>query len=904
MRSATIYSILIFLMLLAAACEDDAVPRDYPRVRTLPVTNITEEGAVFTAEIYEPGNVDITEHGFVWALSRPDVDQDNRVYLGTFTGTGEFSSEITTTFEPGITYKVSAFVRAGKYTVYGNAVEYTSLGSLGPEITGFFPERVLCGDTILITGKHFSWVKNLNRVIFNETFADICYSVTDTTILLAVPYSLTVPEQTLSVEVAGNRTTFIGKKLLVDVPVMEEINPSSANWGDTVEIKFRNLRPQDNVRIQFGSFLLSPVIAFDGQKLSFVVPWEAAQPENLLKIILSSGEFLAPSPYILLPPVIDSISPPQGVWSDTIQLYGSFNRNKESSTVRFGQFDAPIVYASRDTLIVKVPDNLNTAQADIVYTSRGLSSNPAEFKLDPPEIISVTPMSGCSGTYGIIKCRNLKYPFVSVWLNDTNIGWTALGGYNYEDTFLEYQIKGDFSGPAIFRVTVCGQSDIWDQPFMVTNPYVVSFSPHTGIPGDTINIIAENYTNSQSQLLFGDRMSVLSQNGSSFKVIFPDISLTAGPITAYSYLNGIASRIPSADVLVQMQPQITSVTPVVARYQDEITVRGANFSLIKELNHLTVGGINATITSCTRDELKFTMPMLPAASYEIGLQIGGYKLTAEQHVTALSAWERLPNLPFNNRQSFVMDFDGDVIVAASPEYQSTVTERSIYRYNSETRIFTPTGNSISCIATYFGLVVKGDKAYISRSNGTLPPVLDVFDKNTLTLSKVSDLPVSGGYSYWLMDGDSILLAGLGTTHWKFNPLTGNWTRLNDLPGQTDQGHVFTINGRNFLIAPQSKLYEYNAGEDTWVQKNWTSFPWIYISFCETVVCNNKAYVCFGSVSASIVAYDPVTDSWEKINNILFPAPRELILAFSLGGTLYLGGGQNYYDFWSFNTLWE
>lgn len=363
--------------------------------------------------------------------------------------------------------------------------------------------------------------------------------------------------------------------------------------------------------------------------------------------------------------------------------------------------------------------------------------------------------------------------------------------------------------------------------------------------------------------------------------------------------------IPSEDNLVQPQPVISSVAPVNARYQDEITVRGANFSLVKEFNHLSINGIEVDLTTCSRDELKFTMPLLPAGSYEIELQVGGYNVTAGQQISCLSAWERLPDLPFNNNESFVMNFNGDILVAASPDYQSTVIDRNIYRYDPDTRRFNPLGSKVSCIATYSGLVVKGDKAYISRFNSTLPPVLDVFDRNTLALSKVSDLPASGGYSYWLMDGDSILLAGLGTSHWKFNPVSGIWTRLNDLPGQTNQGHVFTINGRNFIITPQARLYEYNANADSWVQKSWPSFSWFYHEHSETVVCNNKAYVCFGYVgSTQIAVYEPATDTWERVNDIVFPVPRENVLAFSLEGKLFLGGGNNYLDFWSFDTSWE
>ncbi len=627
MRVIPVSIIIMALLLLVAGCEDEPVQRNYPRVKTLEVTNITSEGALFVADIYEPGDGEISEHGFVWALSRPGLEYDNRIMLGSRSGTGEFTAEVRSTLSEGLIYQVAAFVRSGEYTVYGNTVEFQSLGSLGPVITGFSPDRVLCGDTILVRGKSFSWVKASNKVIFNETFADICSPVTDTTILVVVPFSLKVPEQTLSVEVAGNRTTFTGRKLMVDLPIMEEINPASAHWGDTVEITIKNLRPQNQLNIKFGSIVLLPVIPFDGQKVSFVVPWAASSSENQLKIMVPGGEFPSQSPFILLPPVIDSISPSQAIWSNDILLFGSFNKLRENSTVRFGQHDAHIVYANKDTLMVTVPDNLDISPADVVYSFRDLSSAPVPFSLSPPEIVSVTPMSGSVGTIVTIECKNIKYPFVSLWLNDVEIGWDALGGYTYDETYIECRIKGSFNGPAFFRVTACGQSDTWDQPFMVRNPYIVSFTPHTAIPGDTITIVAEDFIDDYSSFCFdlytSYDMPIVSRSGNVFKAVYPDCDHTNGPVYARCSNNWATSMIPSEDPLVQPQPVISSVSPVTAGYQDEITVRGANFSRVKEYNHLSINGIEVDITACSRDELKFRMPFLPAGSYKIDLQVGG-----------------------------------------------------------------------------------------------------------------------------------------------------------------------------------------------------------------------------------------------------------------------------------------
>ena len=141
MRFSSVNVIILLLLLLVAGCEDEPVKRDYPRVRTHEVTGITSEGALFEAEVTETGSGVISEHGFVWDLNNPGLEDDNRVFLGPLSGACQFTTEIRSTLSEGITYKVTAFVKSGDYTVYGNTVEFKSMGSLGPVITGFSPDE-------------------------------------------------------------------------------------------------------------------------------------------------------------------------------------------------------------------------------------------------------------------------------------------------------------------------------------------------------------------------------------------------------------------------------------------------------------------------------------------------------------------------------------------------------------------------------------------------------------------------------------------------------------------------------------------------------------------------------------------------------------------------------------------
>src|SRR5690606_25412776 len=160
--------------------------------------------------------------------------------------------DISSALTEGATYKVTAFVKSGEHTVYGNNVEFRSLGSIGPVITGFSPERVILGDTVTITGNNFSFVSTSNTVRFNEEKVVLCNPVTDTLLKVIVPYSLSAPQNVISVEVSGNRTNYTAGTLIVDLPMIESFIPESARWGDTVEIFILNLRPADYLNFYMG----------------------------------------------------------------------------------------------------------------------------------------------------------------------------------------------------------------------------------------------------------------------------------------------------------------------------------------------------------------------------------------------------------------------------------------------------------------------------------------------------------------------------------------------------------------------------------------------------------------------------------------------------------------------------
>jgi hypothetical protein len=233
---------IIFALLVSAVlfvfvkCEDEqSVPREYPRVTGMVVTNVSENGAAFMADLYSAGTETLIEHGFVWSKwsGSKDLHNYDRIYLGV-PHTGKFQAEVRATFKKNETYFVRPFIVTEDKVVYGPEVSFVSLGSEGPVITRFEPASGSWNDTLRIFGRNFSWVQN--EVTLNDV---ICGQVrsTDTSIVALISQDVITIDNNVSVSINGNKFTYNTRKFTLVPPLISDFYPKQAFWGDTITIK-------------------------------------------------------------------------------------------------------------------------------------------------------------------------------------------------------------------------------------------------------------------------------------------------------------------------------------------------------------------------------------------------------------------------------------------------------------------------------------------------------------------------------------------------------------------------------------------------------------------------------------------------------------------------------------------
>lgn len=121
MKIALRYILLLSILALLVQCNNDEVTsRVFPRLKTLPVTEITEEGVRFNAEFIFRGDFEIQRYGFAWGeRSDPGIHGDSLAVRTDNIQTNTFSEVIDSDLKVGETYHVRAFVETADFIVYG-----------------------------------------------------------------------------------------------------------------------------------------------------------------------------------------------------------------------------------------------------------------------------------------------------------------------------------------------------------------------------------------------------------------------------------------------------------------------------------------------------------------------------------------------------------------------------------------------------------------------------------------------------------------------------------------------------------------------------------------------------------------------------------------------------------------
>jgi hypothetical protein len=274
-------SILLFFVISACTNKDEE-QRLFPKVKTLDVSNITDEGVVFNGFIDGEFNCnDIIDHGFYYGDPNEKVIRDlARVSLGKLeTNSGTFYAQVSNDLIKDQTYTVIAYIELSDKTIYGAATSFVSKGGLGPEIKSFTPQIAGWGDTIKIRGKNFSAKTADNIVKFDQVKAPII-SASDSLLKVIVPSDLITQQSMIGVTTAEKSFLSL-QPFQIGKPVIKNLT-AKVPFGGTLDVKTLNINGKVASFYIDGSIISSTQVSLNEYNL--IVPKTYSYGSHTLKV--------------------------------------------------------------------------------------------------------------------------------------------------------------------------------------------------------------------------------------------------------------------------------------------------------------------------------------------------------------------------------------------------------------------------------------------------------------------------------------------------------------------------------------------------------------------------------------------------------------------------------------------
>ena len=400
-----IFAILISITLLKCD-KKEMTERNYPRLHTLNVTNITSKGAKFNAEFRLRGDFEIKNYGFIWSNNQnPSLNNADKIIYSDNIQNDSFSAIIQSTLAEDIVYYVRSFAETADYIVYGETVNFISLGSQAPVIYSFKPTKGIWGDTITIIGKNFSYLLNKN-IGYLGSIKLLPIAATDTVLKYIIPSLENQEVVPLSIEILGNKSS-ANDLFSYTKPEIFSINTNNAAYGDTITIKGENFF-KDYLEVSFNS-KPAEIIEVDKNSIRAILPYELQDSEAAI-IVKSFGFSDTIQGITLLLPEITKIEPSVITKSDEIvKIVGNnFNLLKNANQI-----------------IIEHQNGIyKTATSEII----SISKNEILFQIDPSKLFTCLSVTYFSQLNSKVK----TYDFESNEINselEYKSTWTKLDDF-------------------------------------------------------------------------------------------------------------------------------------------------------------------------------------------------------------------------------------------------------------------------------------------------------------------------------------------------------------------------------------------------------------------------------------------------------------------------------------------
>lgn len=353
-----------------------------PEVLTINAA-IGTNGGVNLLGSYDSNGNPISEIGFEYSL---DSLFNNRIVLDSELGSNnEIEYFLANGIEENVKYFYKSFAKSSGISFYGDIKSFISDGSVAPKINSISNDFGQIADTLEIHGKYFKDDYHQTFVDFSNINSQII-SLNDSIIKCKVPTNINNVINNVRVRI-DNRTDSYSSFTLFK-PTIETINPIVGVIGDTLSINGNHFDIVNSRNDVFFGNIQSTVIESNRETIKIIVPENIENPTESIKLNAQLQEVIYNTSFQLSAPEINSISPLNATFREEITITGNnFDFEISRNKVYFGNIEATITYADKNTLVVTVPDDLESSseQIKVVAQLHEVVFN-ENFQLIPPEI--------------------------------------------------------------------------------------------------------------------------------------------------------------------------------------------------------------------------------------------------------------------------------------------------------------------------------------------------------------------------------------------------------------------------------------------------------------------------------------------------------------------------------------
>jgi hypothetical protein len=447
-----------------------------------------------------------------------------------------------------------------------------TVNTVAPVITGISPDSAQAGQTVTITGSHFSGTV---QVKFGDSVAK-SFSATADTLITAI------------VGTGGSGKIYVSTSLgedssaaftFLQAPLLKSIFPLTAGKGDTIFIHGKYLSATSAV--SFGGVQAASYKVISDTILLVVV---AGGNSGSIQVTTPYGTSSKTGFTFVQPPLISFFSPQTGGTGDTVYIHGKYLTTTKS--VYFGGTLAAGYTVISDTLLlVKIGSG---STGNILLDNIGDTISVPGFIFEGfAQLSSFSPPSARQGDTVIIRGTSLTGTTAVYFGNVPATNFTVVS-----DSVVYARVGTGASG-FVKLTTSINTDSLAGFVFVVNLPHLNSFSPTAARQGDTVTIRGINLTGTTG-VYFGNVPAT------NFTVISDSIIYAKVGTGASGYVKVITplgKDSLNGFLFVINLPHLYSFNPTAARQGDTVTIKGINLTGTTGVYFGNVPATNFTVIS-------------------------------------------------------------------------------------------------------------------------------------------------------------------------------------------------------------------------------------------------------------------------------------------------------------------